>query len=695
MEDNLPGTSCDRYSGGDDDVTPKDDDAVDPDTDDNVAPSDDSLPDDFWTCLQKSDSNACAAADCTWCVSNKYGFGLCMTGPTADSASNSDFFQCSATSDLGSSPDQEIEDDSATDISCLEAYLEESSKEACLEASDSQGNDCEYCDFFGMGKLCLNAHQAQMSSGVGVSCEEEETTVVSLLRGVISTAKTIEDPLDTACVLSFLQDPTEEGCKNAVDSDGETCEFCSYQGVDLCLNQEQAEAGEQFGMECEDSFNKVNVKVNVNDDPYDPTCALTFLENPTPDTCTSAVDEDGNPCKYCALQGALNLCLTEEQAEVGQSLGIECQDGKEAAVAVAVGDPLDTSCLMAVLNGGGVITPEDCEATVDSNGDACEFCSLPGIMDSMCLNEEQAQLIALISSDAQCGQQAIDLVAVSDDGDDVQDPYDPSCLLAYLASPTPDACKSAMDQDGQPCEYCTLQDSLNLCLNADQAGMGAAMGIECDVSQDEEEELEDSLFVSADVSDPSCLMAQLNKGGQMLPEECTSTVDEDGDACEMCTMQGIPTPLCLTDMQAQVAAQFGGECGSAVVAAAAMEEKKKNDVALPPDFLDCLKNYDQDDCDTSGCTWCDTGVGVGMCMADPAARAMSECDFFSCDTRSASASAAAANKKGKTVVLELATKAENNNPIDPSCMAAGMGSDDAHSVCNDTMDSSGSKACVW
>mmetsp|Transcript_28794 Transcript_28794/g.60227 ORF Transcript_28794/g.60227 Transcript_28794/m.60227 type:complete len:272 (-) Transcript_28794:57-872(-) len=265
--------------------------------------------------------------------------------------------------------------------------------------------------------------------------------------------------------MAFLQDPTEDGCKAAVNSDGEACEFCTYQGTPLCLNQEQAQMGEQFGMECEESAAAVQ-------DPYDPSCALAFLQDPSADTCKATMDADGNPCKYCQLNGALNLCLTEEQADVGKDLGIECDD----------------------------------QSTLS------EIQDLP---------------------------------------DAVADPYDYSCALAYLQDQSPDGCKGAMDQDGQPCEYCTFQGQFNICLNADQAAMGSSVGLECDY---------------------------MNKSH---------------------------------------------------------DEKKVEKMELPPDFFDCLENYEEHDCNTGGCTWCNTEVGVGFCMADSAARAMSECDFFSCDTRAA------------------------------------------------------------
>jgi hypothetical protein len=82
METNLPSVECDRYSGSDDDATPAADDDATPSTDDDETPSptDDALPPNYWECLKKKTSAACASDDCTWCDS-KGGFGLCMTGP--------------------------------------------------------------------------------------------------------------------------------------------------------------------------------------------------------------------------------------------------------------------------------------------------------------------------------------------------------------------------------------------------------------------------------------------------------------------------------------------------------------------------------------------------------------------------------------------------------------------------------------
>ena len=260
FEQNIPGTQCDRYSGGDDDATT--DDAV-PTTDDKVSPTDDSLPDDYWTCLRKKDTKSCTSAGCSWCDSKQFGFGVCMTGPSAESAADSDFFEC------------------------------------------TKG-------------------------------EEEEDTAASVINWLRGKAeREIQDPTDSACLVAFLQDPSEEGCSNAVDSEGNSCFFCSYQGFDLCLNEEQVQIGEGFGMECKE-------KEQVIQDPTDPTCLMSFLQDPTPDGCNSAVDQDGNGCVFCTFQGN-PICLNQDQAAMGEQFGLECNEETKDEF---VGLPPDTlDCL--------------------------------------------------------------------------------------------------------------------------------------------------------------------------------------------------------------------------------------------------------------------------------------------------------------------------------------------------------------
>lgn len=301
-------------------------------------------------------------------------------------------------------------------------------------------------------------------------------------------------------------------------------------------------------------------------DPYDPTCLAAFLQDPSPDTCTGTMDADGQPCEFCSFQGSISLCLTSDQAAMGEPIGITCDETAAA----------------------------------------------------------------------------------------VQDPYDPSCALAYLQDQSEESCKSAVDSDGNPCEYCTLQGSMNFCLNDEQAQMAEQIGMECDGSSNTAEQ-----DMPEDPYDPSCALAYLQDQSE---ESCKSAVDSDGNPCEYCTLQGSMN-FCLNDEQAQMAEQFGMECDGA-----------ETKVKFPSDFFECLQNYDQDGCASNACTWCNTEVGIGFCMADAAANALSQCNFFDCDY--------------KDNVAKV--DAEVNQPFDPACLN-GMESEDA---CNATQDSTG-KACVW
>ena len=205
MEQNLPLVACDRYSQNDDDAS---DDAVTDDaveTDDNVVPTDDAIPDDYWTCLRKKDTAECTAAGCTWC-DTKAGFGLCMTGPSADAAADSDWFTCTSTevTALGDDP---------YDPSCVLAFMETQSEEGCKSSVDEDGNPCEWCDLQGMAQLCLTEEQAEMASQLGVTCDAS------------SKLEALKDPYDTDCMMAYMVDPTQQGCEAATDEDGNACEW--------------------------------------------------------------------------------------------------------------------------------------------------------------------------------------------------------------------------------------------------------------------------------------------------------------------------------------------------------------------------------------------------------------------------------------------------------------------------------------
>jgi len=346
----------------------------------------------------------------------------------------------------------------------------------------------------------------------------------------------------------------------------------------MCLNADQAEMGEALGIEC-DATKSVSNQEEVADnakDPYDPSCMLAYLQDQSKDACTAAVDSEGTPCEFCTLQGSLEMCLNAEQAEMGEALGIECEKGN-----VQQEDPFDPTCALAYYQEP---SKDACVATVDSEGNPCEFCTLDGVIN-LCLNADQ------VEASESLGNLDCDSSTLQEDEEAIEDPFDSTCAFAFLMAQSKEACLSAVDSEGNPCEYCTLQGALNLCLNADQAEAGESMGIECETS--------------------------------------AQNVDK---------------------------------------------------VELPPDFLDCLENYKEGDCRASSCTWCNTEVGMGFCLAPAAAKATKDCTFFDCEF-------------GDFEVEEDASTI--SDIYDPICLTAGaQANDDPATVCAATTASDGGP-CVW
>lgn len=121
------------------------------------------------------------------------------------------------------------------DTSCLQATVDQAS---CDSSTDSEGNQCQFCDIAGVS-ICLNPEQAQAAQMTGGDCVTTTTT---------STQKE-KDPYDPTCLQSSL-DGDESTCEATVDSDGNSCEWCSVASVNLCLSSEQAEAAQLLGGSC-------------------------------------------------------------------------------------------------------------------------------------------------------------------------------------------------------------------------------------------------------------------------------------------------------------------------------------------------------------------------------------------------------------------------------------------------------------
>lgn len=621
MESSIPNIHCDRYSGktddsvpssdddraprsdddspqGDDDQAPDDDQepAVDdynpspsddqsPPSDDEAPPDDDRtpIPDNYWSCLQKKNAADCSAkmSNCTWC-DTKGGFGLCLTGPTAESAEHSAWFTChthntttttiTTTTQTSSSSYSGTESSilslqlfvmeptasSTTSSSCVAAFVTSPTQRGCVSTMDAAtGTPCEWCSLYDLTSVCLTAQQAEMGAPFGISCDNgdqqnQQQQQQNVDADSIATLDS-SSPYDPTCFLSYLDGATKEACVSAKDANGNGCKYCSLQGIDalnLCLNEEQATQADPLGIQCDVSGSSSSAAATVVADPYDQSCMLIYLVDQSEAACVAANDVDGNVCEYCNLQGAgLTMCLTAEQATLTESVGVSCAAAAANLLLDMPKDPYDPSCLLAYLEDS---SQQACVAAVDADGNNCEFCTLQGALD-LCLTAEQAEM-GEQAVGMTCEEQSLEVASVVADAE--EDPYDPSCLLAYLEDSSEEACVTAVDADGNACEFCTLQGALDLCLTEEQAAMGEeTLGITCSNTGDKR------IKTLQDPYDPSCLMAYLEDSSK---DSCVAAVGEDGNACEFCTLQGA-LDVCLTVDQAEMGEQILGiTCDSQV-----------------------------------------------------------------------------------------------------------------------------------
>lgn len=417
-----------------------------------------------------------------------------MSGPSAEAAETSDWFTCESDSAV----------EAPVGASCATAFLQDPTRDGCARAVDENGNACEFCTFLnGLSAVCLTAQQVDQAPPLfGLSCDS-----------------LVNDPYDPSCVIAFMQDSSEDACVSTADMDGNACEFCSFQGaLDVCLTQEQAEMGEQFGITCGQKTLESNL-----DDPYDPTCVMAYLQDPTKEGCINTNDMDGNPCEFCTLQGALDVCLTEEQAEMGEQFGISCEDS-------GVKDPYDPSCAFAYLQDN---SPEACKAAVDADGKPCEYRTLQGALN-LCLTEEQAEM----------GEQfgiECDEMHKHDEKVDLPDDFF-ECLQEFQEG----------DCRASSCTWCNTQVGIGFCLSTPAAEatkectfFDCEYGTEKDVAIGEEQ--------TTDILDPVCLAAGMNSDN--AENDCENTNDTDGNACVWCDAAGV-FGLCLSSDQAEAAGQY-------------------------------------------------------------------------------------------------------------------------------------------
>jgi hypothetical protein len=138
----------------------------------------------------------------------------------------------------------------------------------------------------------------------------------------------ISDPNDPSCAVVTISGD-ESTCKLTMDADGKPCEWCSFNGFNACMNDDQAEIAKQIGASCNED-NGVDIDNNDVDDnkdlsdPNDPSCAVVTISGDE-STCKLTMDADGKPCEWCSFNG-FNACMNDDQAEIAKQIGASCNE---------------------------------------------------------------------------------------------------------------------------------------------------------------------------------------------------------------------------------------------------------------------------------------------------------------------------------------------------------------------------------
>jgi len=267
-------------------------------------------------CRQTEDQDSKA---CVWCDATP-DQGICLS---ADQAEIAEAFgiQCSDSTD---DEDKSEAVEGLLDYTCLLTTVTGGTKDACTSTNDQDSDACVWCDASDDQGICLTKEQAEIAEQFGLPCgndneiKEDEVEVQSEALTGLS---------DFSCLIATVTGGgTSDGCIQTEDQDTNSCVWCDAtpdQGI--CLTKEQSEIAEVFGIQCSDSTNDED-KNEAVEGLLDYTCLLATVTGGTKDACTATKDQDSDACVWCDASDDQGICLTKEQAEIAEQLGLSCSD---------------------------------------------------------------------------------------------------------------------------------------------------------------------------------------------------------------------------------------------------------------------------------------------------------------------------------------------------------------------------------
>ncbi|CAB9517032.1 expressed unknown protein [Seminavis robusta] len=675
----IPTIDCDDSS--DDDKAPP-------------APDDDKAPGPLWECLESKDETACGAE---YDDEDTEDVDEAASRDATNEEGDDEDYDDEEEQDEEAEQDGDYEDgdeeeddmhEFVVDTSCvLSAMLldpdddEATSEAACFQARDISGNPCEWCAVAGSPfRLCLSESQAQVAEYVGAVCTGSDESFEP-------------EEFDDSCIAHMHEDSglTHQGCWKHMDLDGNGCEWCNIMGVELCLGGVQAELVEHWGATCvmDDSEHKMAQEAIQQHQEYihaqkeakrieraakgipeeevqeeeedldidslwltsDTSCMVTTLRTSSSDdselACAQTQDAKGNPCNWCEMGTSFNMCLNEEQAEVAEYMGIECEtistdaqqilkehaarsqeyadededeeetdEENDAETAEEeeeeddVGD-FDTSCILSMQNGP---SKDACTATKDADGTACEWCSWNSFQ--ICLTDEQAEFVKPFGGT--CDEEVNEELSETDiaEAKAVKEEFW-NCIQHTGAGV--EACASTK---ANACTWCNTQAGAGVCFSYE--AVVAVNGNEFfDCIIDSEQHAAARNPQDGPKVDTSCLIDAGRFGDE---EKCESGKDSvTGKPCEWCQLGSLGVNACLSAEQANLALPLGVTCKGKEAISAPEGDAAPLFQSLPNDFLPCLSQSSSVDVCDESCTWCDlkgSTSGAGLCLSDPVADAV-------------------------------------------------------------------------
>merc|ERR1712078_926718 len=104
----------------------------------------------------------------------------------------------------------------------------------------------------------------------------------------------VSDPADSSCLVVTIGGD-ESSCKGTNDSDGKACDWCSFQGYGVCMNEDQAQIAEQYGASCGASEEDEEGSKTEVSDPADSSCLVVTIGGDE-SSCKGTKDSDGKAC---------------------------------------------------------------------------------------------------------------------------------------------------------------------------------------------------------------------------------------------------------------------------------------------------------------------------------------------------------------------------------------------------------------